>query len=465
MGERLALWLDSLREEMATARSRFETGGDKAAAAFVALLEDVLREHESALNQYVQATAPVEDRFRWLQIVGAGLGALVYYFERLDGAIAPRLSPLVSAFERLLVKLIPGHPAVFRQFRDFNYELSPIHSGEFKELISDPQKHSWPALLIKFPVGILDSPRNHILVGHEIGHAIAVVRAEANRHPAPDSPSPIPLLVGPAIPPARLMTVISVRWREVGFGNLKVGALPKRGIPAVLLASVTASIASKVDDMAGRWMEELFADAVGTCLFGPAFVLALIDVLLPISGLEQPDEDHPSGASRLLFIEALLSRPELAGIIDAVPSRMRVRLDGILEMSRSMVAAVPPSTGRSGDDLVFDLVDQLVGSKWADIQQAAIDSCRDLIYTGAQLREDLSDYLKPLVSFGVPPISDLTGRSTSLACIFNVAQVVALDAIETFRPDLERVQKERVLDDLILKAVELAEIQTMWGEG
>src|SRR5580698_6209707 len=99
MGVRLSLWVRALREEMGSAADRFERGGDTAASSFVSLLQTVLSEYKIALDQYLAAEAPVDDKLRWLQLVGSGLALIVFHLERLDGAIAPLLSPLVSAFE------------------------------------------------------------------------------------------------------------------------------------------------------------------------------------------------------------------------------------------------------------------------------------------------------------------------------------------------------------------------------
>jgi len=40
----------------------------------------------------------------------------------------------------------------------------------------------------------------------------------------------------------------------------------------------------------------------------------------------------------------------------------------------------------------------------------------------------------------------------------------ALERLEEFRPGEARPEKERMLDDLVLKAVELAEVQRKWQE-
>jgi hypothetical protein len=373
---------------------------------------------------------------------------------------------------------------VFRSFRAFNYELSSIYPDPFRATLGDDvDQGNWPALFIKFPTGFLDSPRNHILVAHEIGHAVAAVRraetqryqqeaAKAKRSGLPSSEVPPALLPLPSIPQPRLLDVVIARWNESGLSpldtaTLDLATLRSRPTESLLFADIIARVATTAQAMCASWMEELFADAVGVCLFGPAFIFSFIEVLMPVSGLQNADEDHPPGAMRLLWMEQLLRGPQLTGMIDAMPDGLRTRLDAWITMSaeefvnlKTLGASAKDFAGKL-QSLVTDIVEALADS----IRKAALAVCAKLIYSPSRFKDDLSRYSDDLVLFGIPPVVAPPGQSVvGLATIFNVAQMVALERLEEFRPGEARPEKERMLDDLVLKAVELAEVQRKWQE-
>ena len=93
---------------------------------------------------------------------------------------------------------------------------------------------------------------------------------------------------------------------------------------------------------------------------------------------------------------------------------------------------------------------------------AAVNSA-GLLYSGQRFTHDLV-HVDDMGKLGVPPLPRTAGAHVSLASIFNVAQIVALDRINDFPGDAPPADKERSLDDLILKAVELSEVQIMWEE-
>ena len=96
---------------------------------------------------------------------------------------------------------------------------------------------------------------------------------------------------------------------------------------------VFARSVEQVQRLVENWMEEIFADAVGGCLFGPAFALSFIDVLVPVSGLENHDDDHPSGAERLLSLDALLKAPEFGSVLGSLPIGIQSRYLAIVAMA------------------------------------------------------------------------------------------------------------------------------------
>jgi hypothetical protein len=460
---------------------------------------DVLDEQERAFSRYKKQTrAAPEVRLRWLQGVGAGVGLLVHYLGTLEHALPPRLTPLVSAFERLLGQLIPGHAAVFVPERFFNYELREVHAQSFDQVLG-PQvdRHKWPALFLKLPLGLLDSPRNHILVGHELGHAIAAVsRAELHRHArlaeearrkaegvsgetkGGDAPSsdgggqksaavehvPSELLPRPQIDPTRILQIVQQMCREGGISIPAPSASAQVAIEQVIFQGLIAKVASDVATISERWIEELFADAIGVCLFGPAFIKAFADVLLPTGRLAQASFDHPPQAVRVIFQHDLLAQKEFGDFAAAIPSELKERLDAIVALAKAALPAVPGSTTSPSERETYALSYDSVHTVRAEIMAIAMKQTAKMLYTATQYKDDLDRYLDTFRSIGVPPIGVIGETRVSLATILNVAQLVSMGAPVHVAATAEPAARERCLDDLILKAVELAEFQIGWEE-
>src|SRR5262249_10202137 len=125
-----------------------------------------------------------------------------------------------------------------------------------------------------------------------------------------------------------------------------------------------------------------------------------------------------------------------------------------------MAASAPSPTKTM--DMINALVSDVVAQRIDEIRDAAITRAGSLIYTGPMLAKDLDTYASMLVDYGVPPIATLDDSHISLACIVNVEQFAGVEQIDKFRPDKDRNERESLLDNLILKAVELSEVQRTW---
>lgn len=470
--ERLDSWLEAALVDVEKEKRRARDGRDRAAEAYLKLIEDVvgkIRADFEALR--ANATAPVADRLRWLSAIGGHVPVVLLLLQELEGALAPRFTPLVAAFERLLEKLVPGESVVVRPFRMLNYELGYYESWQFQEF---QERHRFPILFLKIPTGFLDTPRNHILVGHELGHAVAtvhreqVVRYERERARAVDAgtpapPEPAPLLPSPAIENAKVLEIALLRWAE---GGMEPVPLDGNGLPVtddVQFLSTVLEVAKDVREVVQDWAEELFADAVGTCLFGPAFVFAFVEVVVPLAPLDRASTDHPANATRLVSMKALLEDAELQQSA-ALPVALQELVASIMVQADAALASVPgPRTSRS-EAALLALANAVIRDLEPEIRAQAKERCRTLLYTGERLSRDLEAYRERFAVVGVPPIGDKTD-ALSLATIFNVGQVVALQDLDRLQPvDDSRAEKEQRVDDLLLKAIELAEFQLRWGE-
>jgi hypothetical protein len=469
--ERLKAWFDALEQDLGVLKNLYKSSRDVAAESYASLLEAVLAEHRSAFLRLAKDTEePFPDRLRRLQHLGGEFKVLVTRLERLDGAMPPRSSPLIAAYVRLLSRLAPDVSAVFTPFRQLNYELLPVASEDFVDYELNLQGHRFPVLFVRIPTGFLDSPRNHILVAHELGHAVAAVRQEevdaATREAVRVTreggtpPAPVrPLYTQPTPPRDRVEDVVNTSWSEAGL------QVPERGSTREpeYLAHV-AAVQLQAQEMAGRWLEELFADSVATYLFGPAFVFAFFEVLLPLDPLELASESHPATAARILNMRATLDTEPLGGVVDQLPRGLSAKLGEMLNAARQALFEVPGDGLSQSTRKLFLLVGELVASVEGEVRTAAATTVGELAYTPDQFRRDKDAFVSDLVHRLVPPLTSPPAHPVSLATIFNVGQLVALEHIDEFRAGEPLSTKWRELDKLLLKAIELSEVQSTWSE-
>jgi hypothetical protein len=159
--------------------------------------------------------------------------------------------------------------------------------------------------------------------------------------------------------------------------------------------------------------------------------------------------------------------PEFAGMIDAMPGDMRTRFDAWTAMSSQEFASLKASgaTAKDSTGKLQALVTDAVEAQSDSIRAAAMATCSALRYSPARFEDDMSRYSDDLVLLGTPPIVPPPHEPTvGLATVFNLAQLVALERLDEFRPGTPRAEKESMLDDLVLKAVELGEILRRWQE-
>jgi len=476
---RLGLWLDSLEAEFTSAIVAHRERQDLGAVNYLRLMQDILGRYRRGFERYrAQAAAPSDQRLRWLQQVGSGLAELEHLFGKISVPLAPTLTPLSAAFTRLLENLVPGRPPTFRPVRDFNYEIEEFHSDDFVDLLlAGVSAHQWPMLFITLPTGLLDSPRAHVLVGHEIGHAVAAVhrervvlneseRDEANAAGEPLPPEVAPLLPVPAPPRTELLEIAKERWKEAGLPTptSQPGVPSKPSVGGALILEVLAEVGADASELAQAWLEELFSDAIATALFGPAFLVSMLDVLLTTGSMERGTYSHPPLAARLQCVGRTLQHTDLGFNASVFPPRLRERFETAMAEADAVLKVplrVTPST-RPSDTRLFSVVRDLVLGRVDDVVTIAVERAKecDALYTATRFTQDLATYMAEFVQAGVPPID----RDATMATVFNVGQVLCSDYLNSFCPGVDDRDKERRVDDLLLKAIEVNEIFAMWQE-
>jgi hypothetical protein len=178
-----------------------------------------------------------------------------------QSSLHPVLSPTVQT---QLDRLGIAGQVLVSGTREMSYELCTLEAKHFHSLISEEKlsEIAWPIFIFRVPHPPLDWPLHHVLLFHEIGHALF-------------RNNPLPFEV-PDLP-----------------------ELDPRGAANLIERAKRSILLRKFVDAYSSWVEELFADAVGFLVSGPCYLQAFCRVLGGFFTFDQFSHSHPPTAFRV----------------------------------------------------------------------------------------------------------------------------------------------------------------------
>src|SRR5205814_2345729 len=100
---------------------------------------------------------------------------------------------------------------------------------------------------------------------------------------------------------------------EVALGRVidnAIKGLPAGGTAAAGLApsatQVRQAIRRALNEMMLSWLEELGCDAIGLCLFGPAYYFAFVHFIVSFQHLDVTSATHPAPRLRLMLMRTMM---------------------------------------------------------------------------------------------------------------------------------------------------------------
>jgi hypothetical protein len=215
----------------------------------------------------------------------------------------------------------------------------------------------------------------------------------------------------------------------------------------------------------------VLADTICCFVMGPAALFSLHEKLRGGGGA--PDLGYPDNAVRVASL-ATLVKTEYGHVIEANGIRPEGWNNWPVETEEQLLRRTDSYDDGSDGGVNFAQLSRRLIERLPEIRIAGMriaeHHIKDLRYPAEQYAEDLRLHLENLRNV-IPPFETpgelTTRRPTDLATIMNVGWFLAAFCPATLRvrnagESGRHGQLLTVLDDLILKAIELSEIQRLW---
>jgi hypothetical protein len=317
--------------------------------------------------------------------------------------------------------------------RDASYEILTFGRDDFQGLVSerDLDECDWPLFVFRVPNVPLDWPLNHVLLYHEIGHAMW----------KPDELVPPPL--PPELDPS--LTKDLIKRMEVG----------------VLARKYQAALAS--------WLEEIYADAIGLVLVGPAYLLAFCRFLGSFFSIDQASLSHPPTGLRIHFLGKALRE---SGFYDALPPGMRDLVDAWLaraqgQHSRGYQASRMGEESRVIEKLLKPLVATIEVVR-EDVFRLARESAAHQVYSSDWFKNDqvrgneLSSLQIPPIERDAIPTLEGPGIPLQPARIFSATWSGYIEEASQTSAISDLAGRSEYFAQVLLGALDAAEALRMW---
>lgn len=331
------------------------------------------------------------------------------------------LGALYFADEVALDLLGPGIEVNPIESSDYMYSTSiwPLNwlvRKRLKETFSD-QERPIP-IVLAFPAKEKSTMLLHCLFSHELSHAAVRVNG----------------LVDKGLEPLKANGDYE-QWlteAEQRSGNL---------------APITQHLAPR---FARAWIEELFCDAFAFALLGPAYLFAFAEMALS-SGWSEPDEEHPSTATRTRQLVLLAERYEWSDFL-------RASLPQIWEWLE--FASRAPALSKEQGQSFAERVCRSSFERIAELVDGVLEERR---FTPDQWSRN-EKHLTTLLENDILPAQAEDGKAVSHAEILNASWLQGLTKHGNDPAAISKAVGEEDYQRFVAKALEMSTVLRVWNQ-
>lgn len=320
------------------------------------------------------------------------------------------------------------------------FPLGSVLSSVNEQLDIADSRIAFPKQLVTvgFPGLVKERLLIHCVIAHELGHCLYVERKLENK-----------LL--PLVKPdeQKLDTLV----RELA------ARAPTALSEYITEVEIRSTFTRQINELAKLWVKELTCDALGYCLFGPAYLFAALDVLTLAYAFDNDRGTHPPNRMRFLLLYEMLDKEtDFLSILNQ-------QVKSFLETWRSVTRSRAPQFTNPISDLtgsaILNIYDRIINTATSAVGSAGP-------YSASENATELQLLVQRAEALVLP--NELIKNGSSLEVKFqsvlNAGWLVYLTGLEAIqeRFKFEPWECEVKFNELIARAVELNEVQRRWRE-
>jgi len=281
----------------------------------------------------------------------------------------------------------------------------------------------------------------HSIISHELGHCLYVERKLENK------------LLKLVKPDKQKLDALVKKWAETAPAGQRTLS------EYISEVEIRSFFTRQINYLAKLWVKELTCDAIGYCLFGPAYLFAAIDFLTVAYAFDDDLHTHPPNRMRFLLLYKMLDKE--TGFLNILAPQVKSFLDSWRSVTQSRT---PQFTNPVSD---------LTGSAILNIYDHIISAATEAVgsdgpYSASENATELQHLVKRAEAL-IPPnelIKNGGSHEVKFQSVLNAGWLVYLTGLEALQAkyNWESWECKTKFNEIIARAVELNEIQRRWRE-
>lgn len=349
----------------------------------------------------------------------------------------------LTKFELLLHPL----PVLNYSFYHLGNDLSKVKD----QLDLADSKIAFPKQLITVGFPGLEKERVliHCIIAHELGHCLYLERKLENKL--------LPLVK----PDAQELDALVRETAQTKIGpEAEQTPTGQRTLSEYITeVEIISLLTRQINYLARLWVKELTCDAIGYCLFGPAYLFAALDFLTIAYAFDDDLHTHPPNRMRFLLLYKMLDKE--TSFLNILDPQVKSFLDSWRSVTKSQAPQFTNPISDLTGSAILDIYDSII-----NIATSAVGSAGP--YSASENATELQQVVKRAGAL-IPPnelIKNGVSREVKFQSVLNAGWLVYLTGLEAIQEkfDFEPWDCKIKFNEVIARAVELNEIQRRWRE-
>ncbi|MQY56266.1 MAG: hypothetical protein GH152_03460 [Dehalococcoidia bacterium] len=222
---------------------------------------------------------------------------------------------------------------------------------------------------------------------------------------------------------------------------------------------IRSTFTRQINFLAKLWVKELTCDAIGYCLFGPAYLFAALDFLTVAYTFDDDLHTHPPNRMRFRLLYKMLDKE--TGFLNILDPQVKSFLDSWRAITGSQEPRFTNPISDLTGSAILNIYDHIINTATSAVGSAGP-------YSASENATELQQLVKRAEAL-IPPnelIEKEGSREVKFQSVLNAGWLVYLKGLEAIQEKFkwEPWECKTKFNATVARAVELNEIQRRWRE-